>query len=242
MMGSRTLGVGWICAVALIGIGRTAQADVVISQPVLGGSSSFTSNVLGNSNDQRVADDFTTATAFSINSLTWWGSYSRVPLDAPVPADSFQIAIYSALNGSAPIASININSMNRTTAGSPPLFDFTGSQTIFQYQANLPIALTVPSGTHYISIVNHSTPAWGWVGTNATGSLFAQASGGSWQTFMLGDRAVVLDGIPQVSGGGGGGIGLAETPEPSTMVLSGIAGLGLAFAGWRRSRSRSATL
>src|SRR5262249_39629603 len=110
---------------------------------------------------------------------------------------------------------------NETSLGNDNVGD-----PLFSYSANLSTAFNAAAGTQYwLSIVPDVgfPPQWGWEtgpGGDAQAYQAFFGTGGS----ILSDVAFTLNGTNAV-------------PEPSTLVLSSLGGVGFLVYGWRRRQA-----
>ncbi|HEY5741934.1 MAG TPA: hypothetical protein VIS99_05275, partial [Terrimicrobiaceae bacterium] len=156
----------------------------------------------------QAGDDFTLSMAGTAQQIQWWGVYFGSP--APVQ-DNFTIGFFS-FTGSVPdvnpLASYAIgNNLTRTDTGQ----DTLGGLDIFQYSATIPDTALAAGTPYLLSIVNDTTPNWGWTFSPVNaGRWFRSSDQGSWGSF---------DNTPGLAFNISGTVAPPTVPEGGTSAL-----------------------
>jgi hypothetical protein len=167
---SNRLLAGLIVPLFLISAAANAAA-LVIEQPLLEAVPPLA--VESALDDQGIgvesADNFATTVPFSLETISWWGSYDDfgLPIDDPGLAptdDRFNVRIFSDAGGlpGGLVASYDSVVPNRVPT---TVFDALGA-LVFEYSYALPAPLPLGSGDYWLSVVNLATgffsPVWLW--------------------------------------------------------------------------------
>jgi hypothetical protein len=191
-----------------------------------------------------LADDFTLSKEQQIGRVRFWGFYAIPPAGSftGTPDDNFTINFFADEGGvpaSNPFATAAIAALFRQ-------LDVINNG-VNVYVANFVTPILVPAGTSWISIVNavegpNSENKFWWEASDIPGShVFANPPhGGSTDWFKGGDGPDPDDGpdplaIPEKNLA----FELMSTPEPSSIVLTALAGAGVATVWWRRRRVKA---
>ena len=120
---------------------------------------------------QEAADDFTLASAATLNGINWWGAYTPANQVDAVPDDFTIRVLDSAFNL---IAAINVGTVSRFDTGLDNLLGLD----IYGYETSV-APLTLAAGQYFLSILNN-TPGdlpgqrWSWQGTAGTTGTIGQ--------------------------------------------------------------------
>lgn len=208
---------------------RVAGADVVYSQIPTGGDGFAVSDRNQGTNGIRHADDFTLASAATVRSLIWRGTYAATnTVTFPL---SFKLTIYADTGAGLPNAS-NVLADTAVTFASLSLIQPVGTAsgfTLYEFRADFdPDAdLSLTAGTRYwLSVMADTTndpdDNFRWYGA---GNAVNQAR----QNSVAANSAFVSAPIPTLY------YLLNDTsvvPEPSALALLGVGAVGL--LAWRR--------
>jgi len=194
-----------------------AGADVIFSNaPVDGGAAGISDFGYG----QQELDDFVLDPGgATITDIHWWGAYG----DAPDPTtDDFTIRFFTDVAGdpnSAFFHEVNVGSVTRAATGmtASAWGDHDGG-VVYEYSVDLPASISLGGGTtFYVSILNDTDSQWGWLEDGSQSHWFRGSDGSSWLSSGRGTNfAFELTGAP--------------IPEPTTMLMLGGLGAGLASA------------
>lgn len=194
--------IGVVYACVLVLSVSVAQAALVYEQPwgntVTGPFSQTQGNIP--SNTQEVADNFTAQNNWTLNSLSWFGSYSDAPLTANADV-SFLIRAYTDAGGLPSDTPFYEQSVLPTYSAT------TSTTTLFGYEftAILPAQLSVQNGAVYwLSIQDDDvlTPNFIWNGNIlGVGDSYAARQTGVWtlpsqNAWGFTDRAFSLYTVP----------------------------------------------
>jgi hypothetical protein len=220
-----------VCAAALSlllgGVGQ-AMAEVVYDQPSNFGAPN--ANGLASQNDPaqggvfaRAYDNFTIAAGAMITDVTWQGLTFNPPTMNPnITGFTIQIWDNNTAGGGQPGNSLSMTHI-AGNAGQTFVGNEAGQFPTFNYAASI-TPFNATAGTQYwISIVADLTfpPQWGW--HSGTGG-----DNRSVQDF-LGSRSVI---------GNDDAFTLSSAPEPGSLALFGLGGLGLlGYRCWRRRQA-----
>jgi hypothetical protein len=204
----RTLSALLLSAAAL----SSTAAELYRQSPMDGGTSLdgaySTTGFFGFQN----ADAFTLPAASTVTGFRWWGT------DA-ADLSAFVVRLFADLTAEPD----TFDALAGTVTQSPTaLLDASGA-AIFEYELTLTTPQALPAGARYLSVfLDSDTDVWAWLeGAGADGvSDFRGVDGASWDVLppdlalaVLGDRTT-------------------SVPEPTTMLLLGLAGV--AAVGTRR--------
>jgi hypothetical protein len=173
-----------------------------------------------------VGEDFTLATASTIDRVSWEGAYG-FSLELPLPADAFSIRVFDfsgASPATTPLATFTAGSSVNRNATGQNILDFA----IYGYSAT-GVGISLPAGRYLLSIVNDTPTSeltWFWATstTSEPDALNRDQDSGSWSTLPTASSlAFRLESADVAS----------EIPEPGTFVLVGLA---LALTGLRRPK------
>jgi hypothetical protein len=192
------------------GVGLGDLGDAIFSDP----SFFFTPTFAG--------DDFTIGLPAIITGFEWTGIYA--PFDAP-GADDFTIAIYE-FSGTDPaidpLLTFSVGDAGRTDTG----VDLLGF-TVYSYSATV-AATSLAAGRYLLSIVNDTTgqlDAWAWASAlQDQDAYFRDGVSDPWSIEANHTQDFTIRGT--------------VIPEPSSIALAALGGLGLATAVRRQSRRR----
>jgi hypothetical protein len=195
---------------------RSVQADVLFSQPVTSGGVALASDF---ARFQQEADNFALSQSALLETVHWWGAYAN----NDVRADSFTLRLFGDSAGNpalTPLVEVAALNLTRTPTN---LLDNLGD-SIYEYQATLPVPALLDGGTsYYLSIVNNTPPGgvWDWVGSGP-GTHWARQDDGSAWTISSGTTGFAFEllGTP--------------VPEPSTILVVAIFAAGLICWAWQR--------
>ncbi|WP_454456857.1 PEP-CTERM sorting domain-containing protein [Thauera phenylacetica] len=201
-----------LCAAGLIAAAPLASAAVLVSQPFSNGGDSFLSAFDGGSIN---ADSFTLGGAVDVSSIAWWGTEAA-------GGSGFSVRIASTLDGLLSGAS----ALSGSVASAPTGDSDSQGQDIFRFDLSLASPLGLGSGTHYLAIGYEGqtiAPEWAWAtgvpGDGLSAFLDQQGwteAGPDMSLEIIGERRQTV-------------------PEPGTLALLGLSGLGGLLARRRRS-------
>lgn len=200
----------------------SARADVIYTNgspqlvPVQAQGALFAD--AGNPGFSAAADDFILQGGLNtIRDIHWWGVYSGT-----LVSDNFSINIYNNNAGTVGTlaAAVNIESLVKTNTGST-----LSGLTLFSYDAVVS-PITLQAGlTYWLGISNASGitngNGWAWAESNTFSGSARQFSSnsGTWGNSVNDSLAFNLTN---------------DIPEPSSVILAILGGLGLIAAGWMR--------
>jgi hypothetical protein len=215
-----------------MGMTGKAGASILVSQTPVNNSTSTTSET---GNRQQLADNFSLGSASSVQSVNWWGAYDNGTLQST----SFEIRFYSSLTGS-PVAfsAQTVSTIQVTSTAFTTTTPSTSGTTLYEFQANLPSAVSLPSGTTYISILNNPTNSnnhWSWsylggAGFYRIGDSGAFNTNGVNMAFELSSDLVPGTANPNAT--------VVPTPAAFGTGLLTLAGMGVAAALRRKAKSK----
>ena len=205
-----------LVALTILVWGSAASAAVIYDNGI-SAANSFVSDV---DFPLFVADDFSlNAGANVITDVHWTGLY--FDSNTPQAADNFVIQFYADAGGApavVPLLSFAIGNPGRTDTGT----DLTGSD-LFAYSVDIAPVVLAPATTFWISIFNDTTgdadDNWFWGMRDQVGNSFTRPDFVSAWTLQGDGHEFSLTGPGAV-------------PEPSSVVLLALGGIGL--LGWLR--------
>lgn len=222
---TRSLGIAALATVLGFLAPATTRADVVYNQPFDG-----TGNLYASQNDTtpggyglfaQVYDNFTLSSATVITSAGWTGGYYNPPSQGPITA--WTVDIYADNSGTP--GSLLSNTYVAGTANETFLGNYGGSP-IYTYSLSLATPFAAAAGTQYWLSVYPDLgfpPQWGWAsGTGGDGISYQNFQGTLSQ--LTTDMA----------------FSLSSVPEPSSLVLAAMGGMGIVVLYGRRRRPATA--
>jgi len=215
MLSVRSLRRGFIAslsAASLLVAASSANAAVLVSQPFVDGGASFLSNRGGGFEN---ADSFVLGAASTVTSIVWWGTSDDNG------TDPFSVRLASTLAG---LATDLAGTVARSAA---PVGSDGDPRDIFRFELTLTAPLMLAAGEHFLSVARDDID-WLWTeGTGGDGSSWYIDANGDW-TSEPPDLSLEIIGERQQA-----------VPEPDTLALLGLAGVGAALAGRRRKSVRA---
>ncbi|WP_195880824.1 hypothetical protein [Methylomonas albis] len=158
-----------------------AHASTTDAQTPIDGGDAIFANA---SSGAIIADNFSVASDFDFEALTWWGSYDTSD------TDDFIIHLYGDAGG-IPGASIYSYSSTSVNASTTLLTDISGAP-VYRYDFNLPSPVSLTAGNYFLSITNETTQSgWYWLnGSGGDNQQWALASDGiTWAPASASDLA-----------------------------------------------------
>ena len=211
MLSVQSLRRGFIAGLSvasLLAAATSASAAVLVSQPFVNDGASFLSTRNGGYEN---ADSFVLDAASTVTSIVWWGTSN----DAS--SSLFSVRLAPTLAG---LATDLVGGVTRIDAGATD----SSSQAIFRFELTLGSELSLGAGPYYLSVALDDT-VWGWTaGSGGDGlSDFTDTNSATGWTNGAPDLSFQIIGERQQT-----------VPEPDTLALLGLAGVGAALAGRRR--------
>jgi hypothetical protein len=196
-----------------------AGADVIFSQGPLDGGGSTISELGGGYRQQSLDDFVLDPGGATVTDVHWWGSYGE---DPDPTTDDFTIRFFTDVGGSPNSAffhEVNVGPVTRGATGmTSSAWGVHDGGVVYEYSVDLPASICLDGGTtFYMSILNNTDSEWGWLEDGSGLHWFRGSEGGSWsESSRQTDLAFQLTGTP--------------IPEPTTMLMLGGLGAGLASA------------
>ena len=199
----------------------SASAGMIASQP-LDFDTPF-AGYFSEFNGQQIAEDFIVTAAATVNEVTWWGRSSG-------GARAFDILFFQDVAGVPDVTafySYTTPVLAGTFVGNDP-FEQTATSI---WNTAIPDVMLASPGTYWLNIRSSAgEPSFIWQHATAPGAGYyvRYSNNESWTKATWdperNEMAFVLEN------------NVAVVPEPSTFVLIGTGGIGLAGYGWRRKR------
>ena len=192
-------------------------------------------------NQQELADQFTSQSTFSIQSLTWYGSFWQTDLAPGVTQYPFVISIFDSTSASQYGAVQYYSLADPTTAAPSPIFQtsvladvqpsgvpFTGTDGGLDAASRVTYAFTTDIGgptlnastEYWISITADGTTLWRWANSTVTASDYSvdrNPPETTWDGFSNAPYNLQTRGNLAFTLEG------SEVPEPSTSLSVGAA-------------------
>lgn len=233
---SRKLGLALLAAGLAVAAPPSLANGIILSpvlteQPFSAGNSSFLTSPAGGSES---ADSFTLSTGATITSISWWAADDDEDQET-LGASGWQVRLADSADGLTASGSL----LSGTTyMGSASAGNDAEHRNVFLFDFILENPKALSAGIYYLYLSNTNTDlTWWWAtGTGGDGtSLVAEyANDPAPASFVAvsgapdGDLSLQIRGEPRQA-----------VPEPGTLALLGLAGMGVALTRRRKSSPTS---
>ena len=240
-------------ALAIVMIGATGQRGFGDYTPPSFSSTSNLYNVVNTLFGTALADNAQLSSSYSAGvPAATIGTFSEETRIYQVYGSASYGASFN-LGNSLPYANLN-TALTQSLSASPISAVLAGSPLYQRLSGTGAFSFNVRNngaGRHYFSVGGASTGGseWNFIYFNVTSLVGSLMPSGYNTAYLVGyeeilngdtsfDDAVFLI-LTNVQGGGGPGPNPSGVPEPATMLLWTLGGLGMAGASWRRNRMKN---